>query len=196
MPKSWRYTLSIICIIILAAVLWRSPEKDKLLDTLGNTAKESQNRYPNAIMDNTNTRQFSRSGALEFILTTEKILFFEQSSANPQPFAEYQKPVFIFYGNAQGRPIKLVSDTAYSRDDGNTIELKNNVSLTQTLTNGEQYQLTTDALTILPSTQFAETDKPVIITQPNGVTTATGLKADLKQQRFELLSNVRGNYVQ
>ena len=192
MSKSWRYSLSIICLSLLVALLWQTPTTREIIS---NKPRNVLVRYPDAIMEQAYTEQFNNQGKLEYILNSQEIRFFEANSEK-QAYIEYQKPELIFYGDGQSAPIRLTSKAGYSRDDGNTIELAEQVILSQIFENDQQYRLTTESLTILPAAQFAETDKPVMITEPSGVTTATGLKADFKAQRFELLSNVRGNYAQ
>ena len=196
MSKTWRYSLSIICLCILLALLWRSPETEELINTLSYNNQTSPTEYPSSIIEGAKTVQFNTLGNIEYQLTTQKALYFEQSDLNPQAYIEYQNPELIFYGDDTNTPTIVAAETALSRDNGDTLLLENNVLLKQTLDTGEQYTLTTDALTILPNQQFARTDKPVIINAPSGKTTATGLTADFKQQRIELLSDVRGNYVQ
>ena len=181
--------------MILLAVLWRSSETEELIATL-NSQTELSLRYPNAIMDGATTRQFDANGNIEYELISDQIRFFEETEQYSDAYIEYKNPEFMFYAEDQREPITVTSEKGYSFDGGETIELNDKVTLVQPLENGELYQVDTDTLTILPTQQFAETDKPVIITQKIGVTTATGLKANLKQQRIELLSNVRGNYVQ
>jgi len=170
MSKTWRYSLSIICLCILLVLLWRSPETEELINTLSNTAQKSPASYPSAIIDGAKTVQFNTLGDIEYQLTTEQALFFEKSKSNPQAYIEYQNPELIFYGDNAGTPTILAAESALSLDNGDTLLLENNVLLKQ--------------------------NKPVIINAPRGKTTATGLTADLKKQRIELLSDVRGNYVQ
>ena len=192
MSKSWRYLLSIVCLSLLALLLWQEPTTKRMIS---NPPQQVLVRYPDAIMEQAYTKQFNAQGKLEYTLNSQVIKFFE-ATTEEQAYIEYQKPELLFYGDGQSAPIKLTSESGFSRDDGNTIELAEQVTLSQTFDDKQQYQLTTEFLTILPATQFAETDKPVMITQPGGITTATGLRADFKAQRFELLSDVRGNYAQ
>jgi lipopolysaccharide export system protein LptC len=53
----------------------------------------------------------------------------------------------------------------------------------------------TSSLTVFPDQKQAETDKPVVITQPDTVIHAIGMTADLNDGTVKLLSQARGDYV-
>ena len=57
-------------------------------------------------------------------------------------------------------------------------------------------EILTQDLRVLPSTQYAETDKPVIIRTPSSETKSIGMRAYLEQRRLELLSGVNKVYEQ
>ena len=58
----------------------------------------------------------------------------------------------------------------------------------------DKLEIQTSLLTVLPAKEYAETDQPVTIVTDFGVTHAVGMKADLKQERLQLLAQVRGEY--
>ncbi|MEA1990539.1 MAG: LPS export ABC transporter periplasmic protein LptC [Pseudomonadota bacterium] len=60
--------------------------------------------------------------------------------------------------------------------------------------NTSQTTLNTETLSYNSQTNQAYTDAKVFIKQYNGETTGTGLKADLTESEFELLSDVKGTY--
>jgi len=47
---------------------------------------------------------------------------------------------------------------------------------------------------VLPDEQYAETSAPVIIQNHISVVRGVGMRASLKDDRFELLTQVRGDY--
>jgi len=55
-------------------------------------------------------------------------------------------------------------------------------------------EIDTSVLRVVPAKEYAETDQPVVIVTDFGVTRATGMQADLKQQQLRLLAQVRGEY--
>lgn len=56
-------------------------------------------------------------------------------------------------------------------------------------------EIRTDELHIEPDRQYAETDRPVTISQDAGITHAVGMRVNLRQSRLELLADVRGHYL-
>lgn len=80
--------------------------------------------------------------------------------------------------------------------DQKNISLKGDVLIWRNaLSNGSGVEIQTDELHIMPDKQYAETDRPVIISQEFGVTHAVGMRVNLKQGRMELLADVRGHYL-
>ena len=78
--------------------------------------------------------------------------------------------------------------------DGNEIQLFDQVRVERTDARGRPFLLTTEHLTYLPDTDHAFTGLPVRIDSAQGVTTAKGMNAYLKQGTVQLLSTVRGRY--
>lgn len=56
-------------------------------------------------------------------------------------------------------------------------------------------ELETDKLHVTPDRQYAETDLPVTIAQPAGITHAVGMRVSVDQGRMELLNAVHGRYI-
>jgi lipopolysaccharide export system protein LptC len=56
-------------------------------------------------------------------------------------------------------------------------------------------RLQTERLLVLPETEQARSDHRVTVTQGDSILAGTGLRADLKAKRFELLNQVKGRYV-
>lgn len=55
--------------------------------------------------------------------------------------------------------------------------------------------LETESLVVLPDADQARSDRRVTVTQGDSILAGTGLRADLKAKRFELLNEVKGRYV-
>ena len=55
--------------------------------------------------------------------------------------------------------------------------------------------LQTERLVVLPDTEQARSNHRVTVTQGDSILAGTGLRADLKAKRFELLNQVKGRYV-
>jgi lipopolysaccharide export system protein LptC len=79
---------------------------------------------------------------------------------------------------------------------GERIELSGNVRLHRPATaEGEALTLLTEALTVYPQREYAETDAAVTITGERSDTRAVGMRLDVGQGLLELLSKTRGTYV-
>jgi len=107
--------------------------------------------------------------------------------------SEYTKPhVEIIDSNGLSTLTSLsgesLEDTVLSFTDQVVIVQKPNDPSKNPIT------LTTDTINYNLQTNELTTDANVIITQYNGQTTGTGLKANLKTSNLELLSNVKGTY--
>ncbi|MNV92362.1 Lipopolysaccharide export system protein LptC [compost metagenome] len=77
---------------------------------------------------------------------------------------------------------------------GTEVELLDAVRVARTDARGRPTILTTSRLTVFPEREYAQTSQPVRIEAANGVTTATGMQAYLKDGRMLLQSNVRGQH--
>lgn len=192
MPSSWRILLTLVSISLIGFLLWYSPPQE-LAERL--VPKESKNRYPEFYLQNTTSKQYTQTGALDYQLSADELRYFSRHiSDTPRDLVEYDKPKVLLY-NEQGQiQWQVIADTGTSDDTGERIELIGNVVVKEFTLEVESSELLTESLTILPEQKFAETDKPVIIRDQTGLTKTTGLKAFFNQQRIELLDNVSGTY--
>jgi len=58
----------------------------------------------------------------------------------------------------------------------------------------QKSELVSERLVVKPEQQYVETDKAVMLTTAGSTTRAIGMRAYLKQDKIELLSNVRGTH--
>lgn len=79
---------------------------------------------------------------------------------------------------------------------GDRIELSGEVELHRPATaHSEALRLQTEALTVYPQREYAETDAAVTISSDRSETRAIGMRLDVGQGLLELLSQTRGSYV-
>lgn len=57
-----------------------------------------------------------------------------------------------------------------------------------------ELNLKTNAMTLHPKTQTAETDQPVVLTQPGYQVSAIGVHLSLKEEKVNLLSSAKGEF--
>jgi lipopolysaccharide export system protein LptC len=108
--------------------------------------------------------------------------------------AEVRMPRLTMY--RQGTAQWFVrAEQAQVATGGESVSLQNQVKV-ERLTEDvrEKLEIATSALRVVPANEYAETDQPVVIVTDFGVTRAIGMRADLKQERLELLAQVRGEY--
>lgn len=105
-----------------------------------------------------------------------------------------RQPELTLYRPQPEPPWQVQATTALVNADGDEVELIDDVVIEQTLPSGRQRRLLTDALTLYPPRDYAETAADVRIEYAQGVTTARGMHVFLNDSRIELLSTVRGRH--
>ena len=188
----WRLFLSLALVVTLSLLLWRSPPeslKELLVDDTEAT------RFPTIYYINPRTTQFSAEGLISYRLNADLMNFFDTEDAT-QPEVTINEPLITFYDkDSPTTPLWVISATS---GEGNKQQdrllLTGNVVLEQTRPSAMDSRLQTAAITLHPKRRYAETDKPVTITGPDGRVTATGARFFFDDQRIELLSNVKSRY--
>ncbi|WP_092383879.1 LPS export ABC transporter periplasmic protein LptC [Halopseudomonas salegens] len=104
------------------------------------------------------------------------------------------QPELTLYRPEPEPPWQLQAASALISAEGDQVELTDNVVIEQTLPNGQQRRLLTDALTLHPARDYAETAEDVRIEYAESATTARGMQVFLNDSRVELLSTVRGRH--
>ena len=94
-------------------------------------------------------------------------------------------------GNQAPIPWQITANTATVFQANNTIELQGNVQLWSDATQGGRTEVLTEQLSVDTARQFAETDKAVTIRTRSSKSQATGLQADLANERLLLPSHVK-----
>ncbi len=89
-------------------------------------------------------------------------------------------------------PWLVLSDKALTHADSDQIQLTGNVMITRP--NNKEIELYTDSLHIDLLAETADTDQPVKMVSPTGVTYGTGLDADFRKSIVKLHTKVRGSY--
>lgn len=103
--------------------------------------------------------------------------------------------VAVNYDPAAQVPWTLRADTGRIPPGGKMIELSGNVVAATREADSPAATIRTDYLEFDPGTDVATTDRKVVIEYAGSTVHATGLRAMLRQDRLELLSDVTGQYV-
>lgn len=200
MSKPWIIFLTLAGIAILVLLLWRSPPTE-FTDLLND--KPLKSNYPSTFLIKAKTQQFDEKGKLSYELYSEKVNYYDKQTSD-KPEVVLDKPHLIVYDTdanatkqnaAVNTTLSVTADKAEGSEQQDQLTLIGNVVLEQQAIDGKITRLNTDQLLLQPQRRYAETDKPVIISDTAGTTSATGLKVFFDEKRIELLSNVKGKYV-
>jgi lipopolysaccharide export system protein LptC len=128
------------------------------------------------------------------MFTASETRYFQISRRGPtsSDYAELSKPELTLFGE-DAPPWHIVAEEGKAEDQGDRILLWGKVRIWQT-DQDKLSEFTTPFLIVEPERQYAETDKPVMITSAGSTTQAVGMKAYLKEDRIQLLSRVRGTH--
>ncbi len=145
---------------------------------------------PDYSMSHFTLRAMDDRGRLHYRLYAEQMSHFmdDDTSSLEQPNMTVFKP--------GGPSWNVYARHGWVSSGQKTIALRGDVVIWRNARQGGSgLEIQTDELHIVPDRQYAETDRPVTITQDVGVTHAVGMRVNLDQSRMELLADVRGHYV-
>lgn len=101
-----------------------------------------------------------------------------------------QEPFYL--GNiAEQRPWTATAAEGRLNSSGQHLQLNQNVVVRELI---RQAEIRTNVLKIDLQESVVSTDQALTLLLPNGTTKATGMYASLREERVELLNNVRGHY--
>lgn len=176
--------LLVLTLVVGAIGYWRiTPER-----FMDNTPMAVDENLIDYYATNTHTVQYMEDGSVQYELTAEKV---EHKQANEVSYVT-RPDMQIYRGTPY--PWHVRSDRAEVNPDGTQVELIDAVKMNRTDQKDRTTVINTSRATVFPRRQYAETDQNVRIDGANGVTTAKGMKAYLKDSKVDLLSNVRGQY--
>jgi len=183
---AWARTLALIAVIAATLFLmWQSEERD-----LSNPQAEQLRgpSEPDSFVVGSRYRAWDEEGHLEIQLTSPRIEQFENDNR-----ATLEKPVARVFPQQRPQPWIIEADEGSLLQTEGLLHLTRNVVITRRSDDSEA-TLTTSALTLDNNEGTVYTDQPVTITEPFGVTRATGMKAWIDQRILELNSQVDGQY--
>lgn len=190
MSRNLLSLLAITVLTILFVVLWDSPPESfrRLMDDRDKAAS-----YPQSYLIDVETVQYNTNGEVDYSFKAEKVSYFQPNPKRKtgDDYTLILAPRIEMF-DADNPPWHVTAEHGKSDAQGAQIKLWGNVRVWRTDEKGQISELSTTQLVVKPKAQYAETDKPVMISSANGKANAVGMKAYLKQQRIQLLSNVRG----
>ena len=131
---------------------------------------------------------WDEQGNLKMTLASPRIEQFEDTD-----HATMNAPRARIYSEQGTDPWIIEADVGSLQQNENRMVLTGNVVVLRQTADSEA-TLTTSSLTLDNNQGIVYTDQPVTITEPFGVTRATGMKAWVDQRVLELNSRVEGHY--
>ncbi len=137
---------------------------------------------------NAKSVEYQIDGKLRYEMTSDKVEHLKDSDKSL-----VTKPDLLLYRGTE-QPWHVKSERGEVSPGGTEVELIDNVRIARTDEKNRPTIITSSRMTVFPDKEFAQTQQAVRIEAANGVTTANGMKAYLKDSRVLLLSNVRGQH--
>ena len=170
---------------VLIGLLWQSDEKSEV-------DPAAQLRGPqesDSFVVNGEYRSFAESGQVSTIISSPRIEQFDQ-----QNLAHMNEPRGRLIDANTGTPWTVRANEGRYQLDKDIVRLSGDVVITRILPSGNEGQLKTEHLTLDNDERIVHTDAPVVLTEPRGVTRATGMQAWIDERIVELKSQVEGQY--
>jgi len=180
--KIFRYAIYIVLFIFLILSFWMVFHQ--------NFRIFQNDKAPDAFMTQAHIIRLNKFGKKHYELMSPKV---QHYTKDDQTFS--QKPFVIVYGENNESPWHINGDKSHSIHGDQKIILTGHVKIKQLPgINSNNVTITTSQLTWYPRRSFAQTDRPVTITQLNSQVHAIGMTADFKKDWIKLLSQAKGFY--
>lgn len=177
--------LSIAGLGLLAVGYWNiSPDSFNKPAAIG-----EQNQDIDYFVVGATSREFKEDGRQKYFMTATRLEHVQTTD-----ITHVSVPHLKLYRSDESQPWLVDALKGEVSPGGKEVELIEQVKIDHLDAKQRRTQLQTSRLTVIPDKDYAETAQPVRIDAANGVTTATGMRAYLKEGRMQLLSNVRGQH--
>lgn len=180
--KNNNILISVISVMLLLGFLWRYTATDSSNQFI----KPSQTRQsPDFFITNATGLRFNKEGQLSSRVKTPSVKHLPIDN-----ITELVSPTIDWFKDRQ-LIWQISANSGIVSNDEKRVELSG-----QVVANNQPHQqlINTEQLTFFPEQKRLENSVLVSITNPQGVTTATGFKADLNKEHLLLKKNVRGQY--
>lgn len=183
--KAYTFILDLFLLCLVALTGWLIWSSSKYTSA----ATPKRQLTMDAFVKNVDTIQYTATGQKRYHLASPKVKHYKEDAS-----AHVAQPIFDIY-SADGEPWQITSDYALIIDDGEQINLVDNVVISGLHTKTHKNtRLTTPKATYYPSSNTAESSSDVTINQPGTNIDATGMETFFNEGNIKLLSNVKGSY--
>ena len=181
-----KYILTAIAIVSLAVLAGNYINNSPALNLLTQTSSKPPAELPDTYVNQANITTYGVNGNPKYRIKSTQFIHFPGYKD-----AEVLNPL-IFVFQEQGSPWKIRAQKGWVTPDGEQLRLQENVVISRQASKFNQFsQLESEHLSVWPKQEYAESDKAVKITTDETIVTAVGLEADLYQQQYHLLSQVK-----
>lgn len=174
-----------VTVVATVFLMWQREDADILRDDATELRGPSE---PDSFVIEGRYTTWDEQGNLKMILASPRIDQFDDSA-----HATMDAPRARIYSEQGTEPWIIEADKGSLQQNQDLIVLTGNVVVLRQ-TAESKATLTTSSLTLDNNQSTVYTDQPVTITEPFGVTRATGMKAWVDQRVLELNSRVEGQY--
>ena len=106
---------------------------------------------------------------------------------------EITQPRIVLH-RPDGPPWRVRAEEGWAGPQGTEVRLRRDVRMTRQRPTSGEMRIATPFLRVYPERDYAETDRPVTITEPRGRTEGVGMEAYLAERRLVLLNEVFSRY--
>jgi lipopolysaccharide export system protein LptC len=158
-------------------------------------APETAKVFPQIYLTDVQLRQFDKQGQAHYEMTSPLIQHFQvEDKASERDYTLFQTPVFML-SNDPAQPAWFITSQEARRDsNGLWFTLSKDVLARQTSAARGEITISTSELRLNTQQEYAETSKAVTMRDAKNQMSGLGLRADIKNDRIAILSNVKGNY--
>jgi lipopolysaccharide export system protein LptC len=182
--------LTILLLVILLAIasswIFESIEQSPIL------TNEQKRHDPDYFLHNFTATSMDTKGMPAYKVKARHLEHYPDDDS-----MKLQYPFFSFYEN-NINTWNAESEEALVVENGKKIHLSGNVILNQRQNSSKDsppIKLTAEQLTIEPKRDIAHTKSKIELRQGENTINSVGMRADLKKNRIEFLSNTRSHYV-
>ena len=187
LPLPW--LVVVVLVIVFATLKYTNTE-----DTA--SAEQAEVKvFPHTFITDVEVRHYDQDGQLHYQMNTPLVRSFQaQAKPSAEDYSLFQTPTFILVNDPK-KPGWFVTSQEGRLDSNNEwFTLTQEVVARQTSEKQGETIITTSDLRLNTREQFAETSKAVTMRAAKSQITGTGMHADMKRDRIQLLSNVKGTY--
>jgi lipopolysaccharide export system protein LptC len=180
-------TVTLVVVLVLAALSWWIQRQQQVTQV----SKEEAAPLMDYSLTDFEMTAMDDQGIPKQRLRAESMLHYAEAD-----YAELVKPHLEVYRHDAGTTL-LDADKALVYQGGDSVFLEGDVRMQREAWQQQgAMEILTQDVWFDAQREYARTDAAVTINDTNGTTTGRGMQADIKAGSMQLLSSVRGKYVQ